>query len=501
MKQNITVVSLGPGDPELLTAQSLNTMKKAKRLIFRTVQHPVYVALTEAGVQSTSLDDYYDRYEDFDEMHRDMAKALWAEAEHHAVVFAVLDAGTDGAVRELRAQQPQDAVLRILPGVTLADACIAQLPGNLAPIGALRTIPAEDAVTAAADPTTPLLITEIWNRSLACDLKLRLCDVYGDELPTVLFPSTVKTNRKPQNIQLWEMDRLHTYDHTVCLYLPAVPLQQRTRYSFQDLQHIMHQVRRQCPWDREQTHQTLRRYLIEEAYEAVGAVDEGDMDHLADELGDVLLQVAFHADIAESAYEFTMQDITTTIVHKMLYRHAHIFGNVHCDTPEEVADSWEKLKKAEKGLMSQGSVLADASKLTAALMNALEKAEIIRAENPSTMMKAIKNDVELDNLRRAHVKDGVAVTRLMYWLKQNVGKIPMTEISVSDKLLALRQEQEHFISPSFNTICAYRANAAMMHYSAKPGSAAELVLPALRSTAISPSRNTQASQLRPARKL
>ena len=225
-------------------------------------------------------------------MHRDMAKALWAEAEHHAVVFAVLDAGTDGAVRELRAQQPQDAVLRILPGVTLADACIAQLPGNLAPIGALRTIPAEDAVTAAADPTTPMLITEIWNRSLACDLKLRLCDVYGDELPTVLFPSTVKTNRKPQNIQLWEMDRLHTYDHTVCLYLPAVPLQQRTRYSFQDLQSIMHQVRRQCPWDREQTHQTLRRYLIEEAYEAVGAVDEGDMDHLADELGDVLLQLS-----------------------------------------------------------------------------------------------------------------------------------------------------------------------------------------------------------------
>ena len=247
MKQNITVVSLGPGDPELLTAQSLNTMKKAKRLIFRAVQHPVCAALTEAGVQSMSLDDYYDRYEDFDEMHRDMAKALWAEAEHHAVVFAVLDAGTDGAVRELRAQQPQDAVLRILPGVTLADACIAQLPGNLAPIGALRTIPAEDAVTAAADPTTPLLITEIWNRSLACDLKLRLCDVYGDELPTVLFPSTVKTNRKPQNIQLWEMDRLHTYDHSFCLFLPAVPLQQRTRYSFQDLQSIMHQVRRQCP--------------------------------------------------------------------------------------------------------------------------------------------------------------------------------------------------------------------------------------------------------------
>ena len=135
---------------------------------------------------------------------------------------------------------------------------------------------------------------------------------------------------------------------------------------------------------------------------------------------------------------------------------------------------YDEIIPALKGLEPDVKVLADASKLTAALMSALEKAEIIRAENPSTMMKAVKNDVELDNLRKAHVKDGVAVTRLMYWLKQNVGKIPMTEISVSDKLLALRQEQEHFISPSFNTICAYRANAAMMHYSATPESDAKL---------------------------
>ena len=135
---------------------------------------------------------------------------------------------------------------------------------------------------------------------------------------------------------------------------------------------------------------------------------------------------------------------------------------------------YDEIIPALKGLEPDVKVLADASKLTAALMNALEKAEIIRAENPSTMMKAVKNDVELENLRRAHVKDGVAVTRLMYWLKQNVGKIPMTEISVSDKLLALRREQAHFISPSFNTICAYRANAAMMHYSATPESDAKL---------------------------
>lgn len=105
---------------------------------------------------------------------------------------------------------------------------------------------------------------------------------------------------------------------------------------------------------------------------------------------------------------------------------------------------YDEIIPALKGLEPDVPVLADASKLTAALMDALERAEIIRGENPSTYMKSIKNDVELENLRRVHVKDGVAVTRLMYWLKQNVGKIPMTEISVSDKLLDFPQRAGAF---------------------------------------------------------
>jgi len=111
-------------------------------------------------------------------------------------------------------------------------------------------------------------------------------------------------------------------------------------------------------------------------------------------------------------------------------------------------------------------VMVDATKLTAQLTAALSQTEIIRHENPAMRMKAIKNDVELSNLRNAHIKDGAAVARLMYWLKKNAGKVAMTELSVSEYLYQLRARQEGFISPSFNTICAYRANAAMMHYSA-----------------------------------
>ena len=131
---------------------------------------------------------------------------------------------------------------------------------------------------------------------------------------------------------------------------------------------------------------------------------------------------------------------------------------------------YDEIEAALSEIGQGAAVMLDRSKVTARLCAALGEARIVERDNPAMRMKAIKNETELDCLRRAHIKDGLAVTRLMYWLKQNAGRIPMTELSVSEKLLALRAEQEGFISPSFSTICAYRENAAMMHYSATPDS-------------------------------
>ena len=127
---------------------------------------------------------------------------------------------------------------------------------------------------------------------------------------------------------------------------------------------------------------------------------------------------------------------------------------------------YEEIEEVLEGIEEGTGVMLDGSRMTARLCGALALANIIQHENPAFRMKAIKNATELANLRAAHIKDGLAVTKLMYWLKQNAGKTPMTELSISDKLLALRSAQSNFISPSFDTICAYRANAAMMHYKA-----------------------------------
>ena len=372
MKPSITVVSLGPGDPSLLTLRAADALRHARRLILRTERHRAVPWLAEQQITFESLDGYYDRYDDFDEMHRAMAAYLWQEAAKAPVTYAVIDATCDESVIALRGMLPEEGKLDVIPGVSAADRCLSALPAGVTHTGRVRILPAIDAVNAPHDPTVPLLITELWNPALAGDVKLWLTDLYDDETEIVLFPSTAQVSRKPARIPLMDLDRQKTYDHTVCAYIPASGLDQRQRFCLDDLVRIMRRLRgpEGCPWDRQQTHQTLKKYLIEEAYEAIGAIDEGDPDHLADELGDVLLQIVFHADIAQAHGDFTISDVTSAICRKMIYRHAHIFGADRCETAEEVSVNWEALKKAEKGLATQSEVLADVSKSLPALMRA-----------------------------------------------------------------------------------------------------------------------------------
>lgn len=372
MKPSITALSLGPGDPSLMTLQTADALRSGQQLVLRTGHHPAADWLAEQGVAFTTLDALYDEYDDFDALHRAMADTLWAQARKAPLVFAVIDAATDGAVAALAAAVPSGGKLLRLPGVTMADACMARLPASFIGAEGLRMLPAIACQSATPDPRMPLLITELDKAILAGDVKLWLAESYDEETPIVFFPSTVAGKGRPVTIALCEMDRQRHYDHTVCAYIPAVPMEKRVRFDFGDLLTIMERLRGEdgCPWDRVQTHESLRKYLIEEAYETAGAIDEDDPDHLADELGDVLLQVVFHASIGRSMGDFTISDVTTAICRKMLRRHPHVFGQAHCETAGEVNASWEQIKKAERGLESAASVLADVSAALPALTRA-----------------------------------------------------------------------------------------------------------------------------------
>lgn len=145
-------------------------------------------------------------------------------------------------------------------------------------------------------------------------------------------------------------------------------------YQLEDLVGIMKALRGEngCPWDKVQTHESLREPMLEEAYEAVDAIEKGDMTNLCEELGDVLMQVVFHAQIAEETGVFTLADVLRGICEKMIYRHPHVFGrgDVRADTPEEVLVNWEALKKKEKQVMSQTEAMKNVPDALPALLRA-----------------------------------------------------------------------------------------------------------------------------------
>lgn len=143
-------------------------------------------------------------------------------------------------------------------------------------------------------------------------------------------------------------------------------------YTFEDLIGIIRVLRGEngCPWDRVQTHDSVKMNLIEEAYEAVEALDSGNKDAFADELGDVLLQVVFHSQIGESENTFNITDVLNHVCNKMISRHSHIFGTDKADTPDEVLATWEQNKRKEKGLLSTSQSMKDVCSYLPALMRA-----------------------------------------------------------------------------------------------------------------------------------
>lgn len=367
----IIVVPLGPGALEFLTLGALNALENAQTVILRTGRHNACGELEKRNIKFATLDSLYEECVDFDALNRKAAQTLWAAAVSGQLAYGVADPTSDETVRELIRTAGPKRQVSVLAGVPLTAPCLCAL--HEMPIGQpLRILPAAACPKAVLVPSESILITELNSRLLAGEIKVWLMTLHNPELEVFFFPPGEAAQRTFEKIPLADLDRRKGYDHTSAVYVPAAPMLTRERHDFFDLTQVMEKLRSAdgCPWDKEQTHETLRPYLLEEAYEAVSAIDEGDMDHVADELGDVLLQVVFHAQIAMQHGEFDIRDVTTAICRKMISRHAHIFGHVKCDTAEEVLVSWDKQKRQERGLTSQAAVMADVPKHLPALMRA-----------------------------------------------------------------------------------------------------------------------------------
>jgi tetrapyrrole methylase family protein/MazG family protein len=225
---------------------------------------------------------------------------------------------------------------------------------RLAPPSKLTLLDAQEFSSAHFPPTPPdvdMLILGVDSRVLALQVKAVLQANYPDgHVVMVVDDGKMKEER------LSEFS-LGDFSSTTCLYIPS--LGEGT--SFESFAEIVAHLRAPdgCPWDKEQTHQTLRKHLLEESYEALSAIDANDVDGMREEFGDLLLQIVLNAQIASETKYFSIREIVKSIYDKIVRRHPHVFGDIKLDGVEGVLQNWEKLKEKERGGKKEDKGLLD----------------------------------------------------------------------------------------------------------------------------------------------
>ncbi len=365
----ITVVTLGTGNEELLTLAALRALEEAETLVLRTDQHAITAFLQKKGIAWQSLDVLYEQCADFDVFNQAVAVKLLEMSQEGPLCYGVADPAMDATVMALQRLKPLDAQVVVLAGVSQADRCLAMLGLQSASI---RLFAASEYRTAPVVPTEPLLLCELHSRECAGECKLKLLGLLPPETKITFFEGGADGTLVCRPMPLCELDRQGAYGHLTAAYVPGVPMLERQRFDMEDLKAVMTRLRGPdgCPWDREQTHESLLTNLLEECYEYIASVREQDSEHMADELGDVLLQVVFHAEMARQHGEFDMDDVTTAISQKMVERHTHIFGGATADTADQVLDNWEAIKREKRGIHSTGEAMLDVSTGLSSLMRA-----------------------------------------------------------------------------------------------------------------------------------
>lgn len=354
---SVTIVGLGPGDARYLTREAWDVLKAAEELWLRTERHPTVAGLPP-HLTLHSFDDLYEEADDFSEVYQAIGRqVLKLGRRPEGVIYAVPGHPLVGeaTVELLLSQADREGLsVRVVEGLSFVEPTLTALR-----IDALSGLQIYDAVELAGrhhpplNPDLPALVGQLYSRSLAGRVKLTLMNQYPDEHQVTLVHAGGTSDQRVVRLPLYELDRRDDVAHLTTLYVPPLP----GGGSFEELQETVAHLRAPggCPWDREQTHESLRGAVLEEAYETVTAIDRGDAQALQEELGDLLLQILLQTQIATEAGEFKMADVIAGIDAKLRHRHPHVWGDRPVDGPEEVVRRWEALKRKERG--GQRSVL------------------------------------------------------------------------------------------------------------------------------------------------
>jgi tetrapyrrole methylase family protein/MazG family protein len=349
------VVGLGPAGDDQLTVAAVRAIDRVPpgRRFLRTTRHPAAVAVGEG---TASFDRMYERAATVDDVYPAIVEALVGAASDGGEVLYAVPGSPLVAERtvELLVADPRVTV-ELVPGMSFTDLAWARLGVDPVAVGA-RLVDGHRFAVEAAGERGPLLVAQCDSKAVLSDIKLSV----DDGPPVVVLSRLGLPDESVRSVPWDDLDREVEPDHLTSLYVPvmAAPVAgEVARFA-----ELVRTLRERCPWDREQTHASLTRHLLEETYEvleAIGALDptagdgaDSGFDHLEEELGDLLFQVVFHATLAAEEGRFTLADVARGIHDKLVHRHPHVFGDVEAGTTGEVIQNWERIKKAEKGRVS-----------------------------------------------------------------------------------------------------------------------------------------------------
>lgn len=346
----ITLLGLGPGDPQLMTRQAWEVLQSCRELYLRTSHHPVVTSLPDS-IQIHAFDSLFDSGRSIEAACFQIVEQVLALGQRpQGVIYAVPGhpyVAEDTSPEIARQAQALGISVRVVEGLSYLEPTFTALGLNPLPHTAMV-----DALTLAAGhvppfaTSAPAVIAQLHSRVLATQIKQALMSLYPGEHNVQLVHAAGTPQVMVELLALQDIDRSERIAATTSLYLP--PLGPAT--SFEAFLEIIAHLRAPdgCPWDREQTHQTLRTHLLEETYEVLAALDENDPQAMREEFGDLLLQVVLHAQIASEYGEFNMADILHSIHTKIVSRHPHVFGDLDVKDAQGVLRNWERLKAEER---------------------------------------------------------------------------------------------------------------------------------------------------------
>lgn len=424
----IVILGLGPGAPELLTREAWSVLDAAEEVWLRTVHHPTVGDLPES-LQLRSFDALYESLSTFEQIYATIVSEVLSLGRREAgVIYATPGHPlvAESTVPEILARaRAENLPVRVVAGLSFIEPvmtaleasrfnppperedCLAAPSGWIDVVDGLQIADALEVLVGKHPPfrpDAPVLIAQVYSRAVASELKLTLMNEYPDEHPVALVEGAGTPAQSVSWLPLFAIDRQNVGPLT-SLYLQ--PMQAGT--SFESFQEMIAHLRSPegCPWDRAQTHSTLRANLLEETYEVLDAIDRSDMAALREELGDLILQIVLHTQIAVEEGDFQMHDVLGGVYAKIKHRHPHVWDALQVAGAEEVIHNWELIKRREREENGKGerSLLDGVPKTLPALEQAYAYASRVKRvgfdwpDVAGVRAKVVEELAELDSAR------------------------------------------------------------------------------------------------------